>query len=92
MSVRSKEIGGYVCVKCKQKRVNGRQSEQKNLMSHMKCKQKGVNGRLSHTQHEHKHTYTIMLSLGKDVEGPSPNLSVVWVWSVTSSKMLNWFN
>ena len=25
--------------------VNGRLSEQKNLMSHMKCKQKGVNGK-----------------------------------------------
>ena len=68
--------------------VNGRLSEQNNLMSHMKCKQKGVYGR----RHEHKYTYTIMLSFGKDVEGPSPNVSVVWVWSVTSSKMLNWFN
>ena len=32
---------------CKQKSLNGRLSEGKNLMSHMKCKQKGVNGMLS---------------------------------------------
>ena len=31
-------MGGYVG-------VNGRLSEQNDLMSHMKCKQKGVNGR-----------------------------------------------
>ena len=46
----------------------------------------------THTNHERKHTYTIILSLGKDDEGPSPNLSAVWVWSVTSSTILIWFN
>ena len=45
MSIRSKEMGGYVGVKCKQKGVNGRLSEQRSGMSHMKCKQKGVNGK-----------------------------------------------
>ena len=40
-------MGGYIGVKCKQKGVNGRVSEQKNLMDHVKCKQKGMNGRLS---------------------------------------------
>ena len=34
--------------------------------------------RSTRTQHEHKHTYTIMLSLVKDDEGPSPNLSKGW--------------
>ena len=32
-------MGGYVGMKCKQKCVNERLSEQKKLMSHMKCKQ-----------------------------------------------------
>ena len=45
-----------------------------------------------HVRNMNTNTRTQLCVLGKDVEGESPNLSVVWVWSVTSSKMLNWFN